>query len=206
MDRAESLSQSRVAFRGGLLICVVGSLALLSSWLARGPDFDLEFNREVATQATTAQVDAALRDLREWPHWFHSLASARVLLASGADGGFEVTSGEDIALEIDPMKGERRKYTLHARVLEYVPAKKLSLRVTYDSKHQLTELFNRLDWTVELNPGFVQGSAHAHTSHWRSRFFGRVAEIVLMNQVFYPDLFKLAKTGEPTDDSLPPVD
>jgi hypothetical protein len=199
-------SQRRLAVRGSIVICILGTLVLAASKLSGGPDFDLKFSRELGTTVTPGQVDAVWNDLSAWPRWFHSLGSARAL--NGSLG--TLAKGQELALEIDPKKGERKRFTLHAKVLEYVPEKKLVLRVTYDSKHRITELFDRLDWSLELNPGPGQlnlvGEAHAHTSHWRSRFFGRLADRILMNQVFYPDLFKLAKLNEPVDDSLPPVD
>jgi hypothetical protein len=92
-----------------------------------------------------------------------------------------------------------------------VPGKRIALRITHDSKNRLTSYFDRLDWVVEVAPGssghaLLKAEASAHTSHWRARLFGRIADQILMNQVYYPDVFKLARLNETPDQSLPPID
>jgi hypothetical protein len=199
-----------MAATGSLVICLIGGTLLAVAAIARGPDFDLEFHRELKTDATAEQVDAVLRDLKEWPRWFHSLAEARVVGQAGSATPTAVHAGEDLALDIDPHKGPGRRFTLFAHVDEYQPGKRISLHVTSDSQGKITRLFDELHWVVEVGQDsggrLIQGEGTARTRHWRSRFFGRLADQILMNQIFYPDLFKLAKIDQPVDTSLPPVD
>ncbi len=71
----------------------------------------------------------------------------------------------------------------------------------------LIRLFDHLEWRLDFFPspqgkegGVIHASAIAHTRHWRSRFFGRIAEKIVMNQIFYPDLVKLAELKQPFSD------
>ena len=45
--------------------------------------------------------------------------------------------------------------------------------------------------------------ARAQTSNWRGRLFGRMTDQILMNQVLYPNVFKLAKINDPVTQTVP---
>ena len=103
---------------------------------------------------------------------------------------------------MDPGKALRKKFDLTVQVLEYKRGRFLHLKVLSDSSGRLTQVFDRIEWTVEIQPkpnggSLIRGTAVAHTCHWRSRLFGKLTERIVMNQVFYPNLMKLSELKQP---------
>jgi hypothetical protein len=191
-----------------LIMAFVLVVALGIGVLSRGPDFQLEFSREIAASknVTPSDVDRVWRDVRQWPRWFYSLQSVELIGSSSP----WLETGKELALSINPGKGSHTRFTLHAKVVEYVPEKRLVLRVTHDSKGRLTRIFDRLDWVVDVTKPadgsdrmLLKAEARAQTGNWRGRLFGRLSNRILMNQVFYPNLFKLAKINDPVTQVVP---
>ncbi len=175
-------------FYGGLLVILLGVAVLYAASVANGPDFEIEFRREVTSGEPAAEISKAMTEVPEWPRWFHSLKEAR-----------ESGSGE-VLLKIEPPKKQWKRFDMKVRVLEKTPAR-LRIEVLEDSTGKLTRLFERLEWEVSATPGTgetrITGICRATTRHWRSRLFGRLSQRVLMHQVFYPNLIALSRITQP---------
>lgn len=194
----------------------IGSLlGLLATgyYLSQGPDIPLSFRREVPSAFEPDRVDRNLSALSRWPAWFHSLKRAS-LLKESPTGGFGM--GSHLLLEIDPKKAMKKGFNLEFEVSEYVPGRKLGLKLIQDSSHRLTDIFEPLEWTIEilpppvgLKPGkrevksVLVGSVQTQTRNWRGRLFGKLAEKILLNQTFYPDMVKLAELRQPFTAEIP---
>ncbi len=181
-------------------LVVLGLILGEGIYLARTPDETLVLDRKLRSRLTPERIDRNLSSTTRWSQWFSSLAQVQ--------GPAEVKIGTVVTLKIDPKKGQRKRFELQAQVLDYVPARLLRLRITDDTSGRLTRLFDNLEWTIEIEPtakgSSIRGIAQAHTRHWRSRLFGRLAEKILMNQVFYPNLIQLADREQPyTVDEAP---
>jgi hypothetical protein len=120
-----------------------------------------------------------------------------------------IKTGALLRLEMKPARAMSKSYHLIAKVTEYEPKKRLSLVIIEDSSGRLTRLFNLIQWNLTLEPTPTGSTIHvrelAHTQHWKSRFFGRMAEKILMNQIYYPDIIKLAELKQPfsVDEGIP---
>ena len=186
----------------GLIVLVLGAITLWMVSLAQGPDRELVLFREFPSKVPITTVSAQVTDLKRWPEWFHALEEARVI--SGPSTSPQV--GSVIKLSIDTHKTPWSHFELVTRVEEFVPGKKFRLKVLEDSSGKLTTLFDRIEWMVEVegegSGSRIRGAATAHTSHWRSRVFGTLAEKILLHQIFYPNLLKLAEF-KPRDASSP---
>jgi hypothetical protein len=55
----------------------------------------------------------------------------------------------------------------------------------------------QIDFEAKEGGAMIHAQEMAHTRYWKSRFFGRIAERILMNQVFYPDIIKLSQLDHP---------
>jgi hypothetical protein len=123
--------------------------------------------------------------------------------------------GEMIRLTIDPKKGPSRKFTIMARILEFTSGQKLKLEILGDSHERLNKLFDHITWTIEISPwtdgplrngklpkSKVTAISEVHTCHWRSRLFGRIAEKILLNQTFYPNVLALSGLELPSEPGL----
>lgn len=170
----------------------LGALTLaVSLWFSQGPDFDVEFSRDLPSELSASELAPLLATPARWPEWFHQTASVEL---AGA-----LAPGAVATLKIDPNKGPWRKYDLIARVNRFEDGRALELQVLEDSSGRLTRLFDRLVWTVEILPpekrgkSLVRGTVRAHTHHWKARLFGRVARRILLFQVFFPNTLKLAE-------------
>jgi hypothetical protein len=198
-------------FTGGFLVTLLGATVLLLSSYANGPDRELSLSRVIPSDLTTGHLDRQISSLTRWPQWFYSLKEAKADPSSPAPSLLK--KGDVITLAMDPKKGPSKCFSLKAEVTEYRPAHSLSLKIIDDSSHRLTLLFDRLEWKIELEPkpsggSWIRSTAIAHTHHWRSRLFGAIAEKILMHQVFYPNVLKLATLMQPFSvDSLeaPPL-
>lgn len=192
-------------FRASFFVAVMGALLMYLGALANGPDLDLTFSRDVPSDLATVQLAPAIDQVSNWPTWFFSATSAVLLDDDGTPAKTpKIIAGQSrVRLTIDPHGNHRHKFDLTLRVLDYTPGLKLRLLVAGDSTARLPRQFENLEWTIELakSPAgtdartVIHGTESAHTHNWRSRMFGRMATRTLMNQVFYPDLLGLAKSG-----------
>jgi hypothetical protein len=194
------MSQKKYRFRftGGFLVTLLGAAVLLSAHFANGPDRELKLSRVIPCDLDPAHLDRQIASLTRWPQWFHSLKEVKA--DSSSPTSFK--KGDILTLAMDPKKGPSKRFDLKAEVVEYIPAQGISLRIVDDSTHRLTRLFDRLEWKIEFEPkpdggSWIRSSATAHTHHWRSRLFGAVAEKIVMHQVFYPNVLKLATLIQP---------
>jgi hypothetical protein len=160
---------------------------------------DLSFTRIVPSNLEPSRLERNISAPSRWPQWFHTLDAVK---------GPPFQVGSQVTLLIDPNKGSHKKFELVVQVIEHIPNSKLVLRVINDSTGRLTRLFDRLDWIVELEPHgqgtLIKGTASAHTRSWRSRLIGRVAGKILLNQVYYPNIMKLAGLKQPFSTEIPP--
>lgn len=185
--------------RRGLGVLCFSFLAFLFIRLTTGPDLDLTFSRQVPSPFEAAHLDRQISSVTRWPGWFISLAR----VDTEPSDSKMISQGSILKLHIDPKKGQKKRFDLTFKVTEYVPTQKLHLMLLDDSSGRLVRLFDRVEWILELQPNpktkgsLIRGTAIAHTRHWRSRFFGRVSERILMNQIFYPNLVKLAELTHP---------
>ena len=182
-------------FWGRIFLTGLGGLGLLFLFLSQGPDINLSLTRQIPSDLDPARLERNISAVTRWPQWFYSLDTVKLLDSS------TLKSGAHLELQIDSKKGKWKRFSLKAKVLEYTPGQILRLQILDDSSKRLTRLFDSLEWTIELQPkaqgSWVKGTVSAHTRHWRSRFFGQVAEKILLNQVFYPNLVKLSELRQP---------
>jgi hypothetical protein len=204
----------------GILLLGLAGLAIE----ARSPDLDLYFVRNIPTSISPDRLEKNISSVARWPQWFFSLAkvtivdSPRLKLASSRATDFVndpslIEKGSILKLEIDSHRLMSKPFVLTAEVTAYQPLHILRLSILEDSSGRLTRLFDRIEWQLDFQPVsefnsnsnskfngksmIIHAQEWAHTRHWKSRFFGRVAERVLMNQVYYPDIIKLSELKYP---------
>jgi hypothetical protein len=192
-----------LALIGGMAVLLAGFIVYCVH-VANGPDETLVFVREVHGDVAPAVLAERLSSLKEWSKWFYITGDAQLIDSSSRplpEAEQVAKTGGNVRFLIDPKKGEHRKFEILAKIREYTPSKKLDLEVLDDSKGMLFRLFDAISWTIEVTPegsGFlVRGTETAHTANWRSRLFGKISERILMHQIFYPDLMKLAASHPP---------
>jgi hypothetical protein len=190
-----------------IFIAICAGFGAYCTFLAQQPDYEIVFTREVNADAPQTAIETALWSLNNWPQWFFITAQVqRVDLAGNAFPMKDqiLVPGAWIRFWMDPKKGKYKKFELLAVVKEYTPLKQMTLRILQDTSGRLTRLFSLIEWKIELipaSPGHtaqIRGTQTVRTRHWRSRLFGRLAERIYMNQVFYPDLMTLGKITLPT--------
>ncbi|MBI2711936.1 MAG: hypothetical protein HYX41_03585 [Bdellovibrio sp.] len=193
-------------FLGGLIVSLLGLGVLFLGMAAQGPDLDMKFVREIPSKLSPERLEYNISSTTRWPQWFYSVANVKVLNPqSPSEQAYTITEGSRLSFQMDPGKGLHKKFELIAKVIKYVPGKVLSLEVEGDSTHRLSSIFEKITWTIHLVPNpngkelgtLIRGEASAKTRHWRSRLLGRIAERVVMNQIFYPNLIKLAELRQP---------
>lgn len=213
-DRKTIRKLTKGGYFGGFLVLLLGTAVLLLAAAANGPDLTLQFSREIPSTLTPERLEYNISSVTRWPQWFYSLAKVRILsskekLAENAHPNsakftaesYDISEGTRLSLLMDPGKALSKRFEITARVKKYIPGKVLSLEIENDSTNRLSHIFKNLVWTLEFIPNgtgtLIRGHASAETCHWRSRIFGRIAERVVMNQVFYPNLIKLAELRQP---------
>lgn len=186
------------------LIGFVALILAVSAVASRGPDRELAFEREVPSQASREEVSKRLHDVATWPEWHHLLSKAKLV------SGETLAVGSRVALTMKPRPW--REFTSIAEVVAVGP-ENLTMRLVEDGSGKLGKAFEGLEWELSLAEKdgslWVQGRAKARTISWRSRLVSRVTERSVMNQVFYPDLTRLAdparsKAVSPMFDPPPP--
>ncbi len=188
-----------------LIAATLAVLAALGALLARGPDRELIFVREVPTTIPVATLNKSVWALSNWKDWFFKVVDVQrvnIMGQSLATKDQVIVQGALLELKLDPKKPFKRPFEIHAVVTEYVPEKSFSLRVTKESTGRLEKLFKSLEWKIELIPQpsgetLIRGTETARTFGWRARLLASLAERILLNQVFYPDLIRLGKITQP---------
>lgn len=204
----------RRGFYGGLFVLGLGSFALYCASLARSPDQVVEFSREVQSPLPAETLGRALHVLENWPRWHYNMLQARSIDARGVElGQYDQFAAPHalLHLKMEPPKKQWKRFELFGEVLEYRPNRLIRVRLSRDTSGRLTELFRPLEWTIELIPNEkgtrIRGTLRGRTAHWRARFFANFAGVtqrILMHQIFYPDLQKLADLSDPKDLVPPP--
>jgi hypothetical protein len=200
------------AFAGLVLI-----LGVTLTILSREPNRPVKFVREVPTSLSPEKVGLALHWILSWPQWHHMTTEARRLDGSMRPYPLATQSAQTGALVefvVEPREQKQRRFIIQAEIEDYVPNQKLSLRLLSESSGKLQAQFQNLRWTIEIVSGtphgapglgkqptengtLIRGTLTAETRSWRSRLFSRVAERILLNQIFYPNLTALAELKEP---------
>ncbi len=189
-------TSKRRGFWGGLFVLAFGSITLYCAALAQGPDRELTFTREVVSQFSIDHFEPFIANLSQWPKWHYSLSEAKAMDSSRKELSTQKLQAKmQVRLKLVPPNRPWKKFEVLLSVLEYDPGRFLHLALLEDSSGRLTTLFDRLEWKIKWIPEgsgtLIQGSLLAHTSHWRSRLFGALAQRILLNQLFYPDLIKM---------------
>lgn len=173
-------------------------------WTGLGNNHTLQLVREIPTKLHPERLERNISSLTRWPQWFYSLTEAKMVSPHS-----ELKKGSLIRFQMDPKKGEKKKFILFAEVEEYQPGQILKLKITDDSSGRLTRIFDQIEWTIQFHSTpkgtVIRGIATARTKHWRSRLFGQIAEKILMNQIFYPNLLKLSELRWPFSVEVPQV-
>lgn len=198
-------------------LLIFGTLLILAACLrlAFGPNEDLQFTRDVVLRQSPNEALKSLSNPTLWPTWHHSVS--RVTYTP------PLSEGSELKFWIAPHGLRLKSYAISAKVLHFNPKESVTLLLLEDQSGKLTRLFDRLEWKVELKKSespaaesfghtetvktgqqagaipqawLVRGTVLAHTAHWRSRLFGNLTPKILLNQVFLPDLLKLASPDE----------
>jgi len=187
---------------------VLLGLTLLGLWAGNGPDFELQMVREVPTTIPLPQLQKAMGATINWPEWHFNTRQVQAIdltgLAYPAKAQW-IESGTLLIFSMEPPKKEWKRFLIRARIDEYVPGSRLRLSFIEETKGRIQKLLSDLNWTLEILPDpatghhLIRGTVRASTLSARARIFGRLAPRILMNQVFYPDLEKLARLEFPKD-------
>jgi len=200
------------SFFGFLILC-----GLVAIWASNRPNFEIRWDRNVPSTHTVEELGQALENLEEWPIFHHSLKEALVTDPDGSESK-TLKLHSHLVYKIEPPTKQWKRFVMQGEIQEYEPGKKLSVRLSDDSTHRLTNLFDLFEWRLEILPatdamkarGFnsiIRGETHARTSHWRGRLFGTISPKILMNQMYYVDLVKmgtLSRQVEAVKENLPP--
>jgi hypothetical protein len=192
------MTQSRlIGWSLGSLALCIGALL----WLARGPDFELHFERVSPSEAPESLILYAMNHLEKWPDWHFDLRAVQVLPPTAPASGTE-----SVLLQFEPKTKQWKRFELQARVRP-VSRTRTEVELTEDRQGKLSRLFQDVRWSVELQgpvrwaehtyPRSLKGELTARTHHWRARLFGRLTPRILLNQVFYPDLQGLSRVDQP---------
>jgi hypothetical protein len=193
---------------------IVSTLLIASIlWLGREPNTQLQFDRTVPVQISEDTLKRALTEVPFWNRWFHYAGKVERIDLTGAPmpGPDQVVEkGAWMRILIDPKKGEKRKFFLTVEVTDYQPNQKISFQLKEDQSGKWQRLFSEMTWSLEVLPKTdklplrLHGTAVATTRSFRARFWGRLSEKILMNQIYLPDLISLAEfTLEPKE--VPPT-
>lgn len=173
-------------------------------WTGIGNNQTLQLVREIPSKLNSERLDRNISSLSRWPQWFYSLTEAKMVSPHS-----KLKKGSQVQFQMDPKKGEKKKFILFAEVEEYKPGQILKLKITDDSSGRLTRIFDWIEWTIQFDSTpegtVIRGIATAHTKHWRSRLLGHIAEKILMNQIFYPNLLKLSELRWPFSVEVPQI-
>jgi len=201
-----------------VILGLVAVVSIFSFWLlSREPNRTVTFVREVPTSVAPEKVGLALHWILSWPQWHHMTTDVKRLDGMGTPLPLSLQSaqiGAIVEFTLDPREQKQRRFFIQAEVTEYVPNQHISLKLIKESSGKLQAMFQDMSWKIEILPGtphgapglgkqateagtLVRGTLTATTQNWRARLFSRIAERILMHQVFYPNVTKLAELKEP---------
>ncbi len=186
------------------LVFLVLGLALALSPIvvcAVRPNFEIDWARVVPSELPVSTLAAALDDPKLWPIYYHSLKSVRFETPTG-QATESIAVGNRVFYSVEPKGKEWKRFELTGEIAEYIPGKKLRVKLVDDSKKKITTVFEDYEWELSVgepsadirSKGFTSvasGAARATTATWRGRVFGSLFSRILMNQVYYVDLVKL---------------
>jgi hypothetical protein len=191
---------------------VAGFSVAALAYLGRGPDYPIEWTREVPSRHGFEVLEPALRDMRFWPIYMRELKEAHTIRAGtpalALKAPFEIPGvGSEILLAIEPKGKEWKRYQVRAEVIALEPGRKIRFRLLEESTGKTVRLLDGLEWEVSVHPSegrwkergypsFVRGVAYAKTRSRRSRILGRVFRRSMMNQIYWIDLVRLASFVE----------
>ena len=177
-----------------LLACAASALGL--GLLARGPDFEVTFDRRVETELPLRTLSRSLLNAAHWPTWHHDASSAKASTTP-------LQTGSEVTLQVDPRGQKWKRFELKIR-LDKVSTEPVFLqaKLESDSNGKIFALFSDVRWTLEIQPeglspdgrekNSVIGQLKAKTKSARARILSRLAPRILLNQIFPADLQKLA--------------
>lgn len=184
------------------------STVAVGVFLAHGPDFTVEWNRDIPSRLSLEELAPAFRDIRNWPVYFHALKTATIEGSDSKKPIFEISSpGTEVRFEIEPRGKEWKRYTIRARVLVVEPGKRIRFLLLEESTGKTTKLLDGIEWETSVRPAdehwkekgylsVVHGEVRGTTRTGRARFLGRLAERSLLNQIYLVDLLRLANFVE----------
>lgn len=178
---------------------------LAAGYVAEDETITLERNLPLKRSYSSLQQD--FNQYENWLHWIKAAKAIEKLDSSGIPmpAAGEPHVGDKIRILIVPDKKEWKRFTIELQVLEFDLNHHLKLKLLSDSTQKLTRLLQDLQWEVNiLNEKIIQGFCKAKTQSARSRILAMLASRILLNQVFYVDLIKLAEgPTEPKSGLLP---
>ncbi len=188
---------------GGIFVLLLGSIVLYLVSLSKSPNQELVFVREVPSTLSQIQIGKAIHELKYWPQWFFSLKEVKAVNSQGMDRPAEEQLswvGALLKFNMEPPGKSWKRFELYFEITDYRPGDHITLTLHSDSTQRITRLFDHLEWKIELLPQnggvLIRGTLKAHTAHWKSRIISQIAagsvQRVMLNQLFYPDLQKLA--------------
>lgn len=184
--------RKRTIVGGALVALTLGAVLLASS-----PDRDLVFTREVQSQVPQAEISQAIDSIPNWVKWHHHLKDVKAQSPVPQ-------VGEKVEFLIENPKRQWKRYRLTGEITAYEPGKRVAFKITEDSSQRLGTYFDGIRWNVEVvaDPQdsaktLVKGRLDTRTKHWRSRLYSRIAPRAFLNQIFFPDLIRLAFYGKP---------
>ena len=172
--------------------------------LARGPNFAVEWSREVPSKEAVSAILPALRDTRNWPIFHHALKSVALFENGRPVEGFDrVVPGMTAVFAIEPKGKQWKRFDIKAEVLAPKPGELLRFRMLEESSGKTTRILDGFEWWVGVreatpaeakygNLAYTTGGASAVTKTARARFFGRLSPKIVMNQLYQIDLVRLA--------------
>ncbi len=191
---------------GKTILAATALFLVFCAYLGSREDFTLTFDRQVHSRLNATALGPQLDELANWPRWMSSLVSAEAVDEKGQvlpEKKQTLHPGALIRLSIDPKKGLDPHFSMLARVEVYRPGRELRLRIVSESRGRLFHYFRQIEWQVAITPNqapgqgsLIEASARAETSNWRTRLTGTLARKILMAQIYYPDVIKLADPAQ----------
>jgi hypothetical protein len=178
--------------------------AALIVYLGRGPDYEIEWKREVPSKEALATLESALDSPKNWPVFYHALHSVKFSVNGRTlPPEAKPEPGMRALFLIEPKNKEWKRFVIDAEVLAVRPGESVRFKLLSESTGKTTRVVDSFEWEISLRAAteeeakkgyssFVMGSASAFTKNARARFFGRVTPKILMNQLYQIDLVKLA--------------
>lgn len=133
-------------------------------------------------------IGAAIDHIEDWPKWHFQLERARLTDAK------TIRTGAHIEWILKPREWKTSIWQIEVR--DYQPGHKIRLAFVSDNPPKLERTLKDIEWTVERLPETpdgltpIRGRVTARTASGRARLLSLVAEKVILNQLFYPDLAK----------------